>query len=492
MTTRPRVRPRLPWCRILSSALICVIVATGVGQAQTAKTLSDVNRVYLGSLGDGKGAAAMRLRLLKRLRAARKIQVVAKAHDADAILSGNGRIWTTGHVFIGVHPSPANSQPVLDGFLSADLQGEGGTILWSYLVTPNKFSVKPITDNLADQLVQELLKAVEQKIPETQPPAGKEASVPVSIYGAGATFPWPLYQKWFQSFEQRAPNVHIRYDPTGSQSGIQILTKGSVDFAGSDMPLPDQAMAQSRVKFLHFAAAMGAVVAIYNLKNLSHFLNFTPSTLAGIYLGAIKKWNDPAIRATNPGISLPASEIVVVHRSDGSGTTFVWSDFLSKVSADWKAKMGASSTIAWPAGRGAEQNEGVAALVRQTPNSIGYVELTYAIQHELPYAAVRNAAGNFLRADISTVSAAASGVTAENADFRFSITNAPGKYAYPLATFTWLLLPSEGDQTQKRSAVIEFLRWALTSGQMQCSGLGYAPLPSNLANQELQVLTNLK
>jgi len=315
-----------------------------------------------------------------------------------------------------------------------------------------------------------------------------------AIHGAGATFPWPLYQEWFESFQQKLPNVRIQYDPVGSESGIRLLTEGEIDFAGTDMPLSDEAMAQSKVRFLQLATVLGAVVPIYNVSKLDHPLNFTPAALSGIYLGKITRWNDPVIRASNPGASLPDSEIVVVHRSDGSGTTFAWTDYLSKVSPEWKQHVGgAAGSISWPVGRGAERNEGVAALVRQTPNSIGYVELIYAIQHELRFGAVRNAAGKFVKADLVSVTAAASGVAeAAKLDFRFSITNAPGKDAYPIATFTWLLLPAGTEQAPKRSAVLEFLRWALTSGQKECSGLGYAPLPAGVANQELQLINTLK
>lgn len=477
--------------RVLLSIAICILAAVGASRAGTAEALGRVRKVYVDSLGNGKGAAEMRARVSDRLRASQKLQVVTSPRDADAIVKGTGRIWATGYVSVGVHPSPANRQAVFDGFLSADVEGKGGATLWSYLVTPSKFSVKRITTDLADQFVQKLLNAIEQ---ETQTPAVEKSAASVSIHGAGATFPWPIYQKWFESYQHQTPNVHVSYDAIGSESGIRLLTEGGVDFAGSDMPLSDQTMAWSKVRFLHVASVLGAVVPIYNLNNVDHFLNFTPAALAGIYLGTIRRWNDPIIQASNVGVALPDSEIVVVHRTDGSGTTFVWADYLSKVSREWKERVGvAGTTIAWPVGQGAERNDGVAALVRQTPNSIGYVELIYAIQHELRYGAVRNAAGNFVKADLASVTAAAAGVAdSANSDFRVSITNAPGKDAYPIATFTWLLLSDEGQQNARRSAVVEFLRWALTSGQKQCSSLGYAPLPAAVANQELLVLNTLK
>jgi phosphate transport system substrate-binding protein len=365
--------------------------------------------------------------------------------------------------------------------------------MWSYLVTPGKFAFKPITNDLADQLVKKMLEVLG---PEAQ--AGPTLSLKVgvesvTVHGAGATFPWPLYKRWFESFGQRAPGVQIRYDPVGSESGIRQLTEHRTDFAASDMPLSDQTMAQSQLRVLHFASVLGAVVPIYNIKSADRRLNFTPKALAGIYSGSIKTWDDPVIKASNPGVALPHKEIVVVHRTDGSGTTFVWTDYLSKVDPEWKRRVGASTTVSWPVGVGAELNDGVAAMVRQTPDSIGYVELIYAIQHELSFGAVQNRAGNFIKADLSSVTAAAAtAADTANSDFRFSITNAPGKQAYPISTFTWLLLPAERKDSQKTAALVEFLRWILTSGQKQCASLGYAPLPSAVANKELQILDTVK
>jgi phosphate transport system substrate-binding protein len=482
---------------ILFCFLISALAIAALGQ--TTENLSQIKKVYVGSLGDGKGTAEMSARIAERLRASGRVNVMASADQADATIHGIGRIWTTGYTSIGVHPSRANREPVFDGFLSVNLDSKSGATLWSYLVTPSKFSVKRITNDLADQIVQKLLDALQHHTPETQAAAIPSSAEEISIHGAGATFPWPLYQKWFESYEQKAPNTRITYDPVGSESGIQRLSERSVDFAASDMPLSDQAMSQSSARFLHFASVLGAVVPIYNLANISRALNFTPEALAGIYLGTIKKWNDPVLRSSNPGVAFPDAEIVVVHRSDGSGTTFAFTDYLSKVSPQWKARFATpAATISWPAGQGAERNEGVATLVRQTPNSIGYVELIYAIQHELRFGAVRNAAGRYIKADLASVTAAAAGVGGSNSDFRFSITNASGKEAYPIATFTWLLLPAQTDSSQgaelsaKRLAVIEFLRWALTSGQKECSSLGYAPLPAAVANQELQALTTSK
>jgi phosphate transport system substrate-binding protein len=484
---------------MLLPIFLCSFVCAAASRAQTVESLSGIKRVYVGSLGEGRGAAAMRERLAQRLRTIRALQLVASVGDADAVLKGDGRIWTSGYQAVGAHPASASHVAVFDGFLSVELQNRSGVTLWSYLVSPSKYSVKRITSDLADQLVERLQYALAHPTPETRiAAAGADSgtapgNAAVAIHGAGATFPWPLYQKWFESFAAKQPNTRISYEPTGSENGAKLLSEGSVDFAGSDKPLSDEQMSQWNFKVRHFASVMGAVVPIYNLQNVNRALNFTPEILAGIYLGRINRWNDPTIRAANPGAALPDASIVVVHRSDGSGTTFVWSDYLAKVSAEWRERTGApNTTIRWSVGLGAAGSEGVATMVRERPNSIGYVELTYAIQNVLTYGAVRNAAGAFVRADLDSVTAAAADLSEPaSADFRWSITNTTGKSAYPIATFTWLLLPT-GEPSPKRKAEIEFLRWALTAGQKQAAGLGYAPLPASVANQELRVLDTLK
>jgi phosphate transport system substrate-binding protein len=251
-------------------------------------------------------------------------------------------------------------------------------------------------------------------------------------------------------------------------------------------------MSQTKTTFLHFAAVLGAVVPIYNLQSSDRNLNFTAETLAGIYLGTIKKWNDPRIRRSNRNAALPDSEIVVIRRSDGSGTTFVWTDYLSKVSSEWKGVVGAGTVVKWPVGAGVEGNEALAAMVQRTPNSIGYVELVYALRHQLSFGTVRNAAGQFVQADLSSVTAAAGGAAgAMTSDFRVSITNASGKDAYPISTFTWWLFPRELASGDKKPEFFELLQWVLTSGQKQCSALGYAPLPREIASRELQLLSTV-
>jgi phosphate transport system substrate-binding protein len=274
---------------------------------------------------------------------------------------------------------------------------------------------------------------------------------------------------------------------------LQLLAKGKVDFAASDVPAAQDGSAGLTPTLLRVTSVLGAVVPVYNLKGVNRSLNFTSDVLAGIYLGKIKKWNDPRIRASNKSAFLPDSDIAVIHRSDGSGTTFAWTDYLSKVDPDWKTAVGASTVIQWPVGAGAEGNDGVASIVQQTPNSIGYVELVYALRHRLDFGAVRNAAGEFVQADIASMSAAAVGTDGTtNSEPGVSITNAEAKGAYPIATFTWWLFPADLGGADKKAALLPILRWMLTTGQRQCSALGYAPLPSAIARRELQTLGELK
>src|SRR5579862_3440433 len=316
--------------------------------------------------------------------------------------------------------------------------------------------------------------------------AGSATLPAETINAAGATFPAPIYQKWFEAYRKAHPEVQINYQSVGSGAGIQQLTQGTVDFGASDMPMTDDQISKiTKFKVLHFPTVLGGVVPVYNLPGLSAELKFSGDTLAAVFLGKINKWNDAALKKDNPGANLPNEDITVVHRSDGSGTSFVWSDYFSKVSPEWKSKVGASTSVNWPVGLGGKGNEGVAGLVKQTPNSIGYVELIYAVQNKMSYGSVRNAAGTFVKADFNTVSEAAAGA-AKNMpdDFRVSITNAPGKNAYPISTFTWLLIPEKIEDSAKRKAIIGFLQWMMTSGQKEATSLSYAPLPQAVVMKE--------
>jgi phosphate transport system substrate-binding protein len=319
------------------------------------------------------------------------------------------------------------------------------------------------------------------------------AEVAAQINGAGATFPYPVYSKWFAEYNRLHPNVRINYQSQGSGAGIRQLTSRTVFFGASDQPMKDEQLAAAPGPILHFPTVLGAVVPVYNLPGVTQDLKFSGPVLADIVLGKIRKWNDPAIAALNPGVTLPATDITFVHRAEGSGTTFVWSDYLSKVSPEFKRTVGADSSLKWPVGVGGKGNEGVAGLVSQTPGSLGYVELIYALQNNIAYGAVQNTAGNFVKASIDSVTAAAAGAAASMpADFRVSITNAPGDDAYPIASFTWILLYQDPDDKAQARVMVDFMKWALTDGQAHARELGYAPLPRNVVDMELKALETIR
>jgi phosphate transport system substrate-binding protein len=317
-------------------------------------------------------------------------------------------------------------------------------------------------------------------------------SVPVraqNINAAGATFPYPIYSKWFDEYHKLHPNIQINYQSIGSGGGIAQLTAKTVDFGASDGPMTDDQLKQAGFKVLHFPTVLGAAVLTYNVPGVANDLKFSPEAIAGIYLGKITKWNDPALTGPNPGVKLPGDDIVVVHRSDGSGTTYIWSDYLSKVSPEWQMKVGKGTSVNWPVGLGGKGSEGVSGLIKQTPGSIGYVELIYAIQNNLPYGLVKNSSGGFIKASLEGVSAAAAGAAANMPDdFRVSITDAPGKAAYPISSFTWLLIPAQIQDAAKRDAIKGFLTWMMADGQQFCEGLAYSKLPKEVVAKEKKQL----
>lgn len=309
-----------------------------------------------------------------------------------------------------------------------------------------------------------------------------------TLTGSGATFPYPLYEKWFASFAKKAPDVTIDYRAVGSGSGIEALAKGEVDFAGSDIPLTNAQLAALPGKVRMIPTVMGGVVPVYHIEGVVEDVRFTPEALAGIYLGKITRWDDPALKAANRGIALPPRKIAVVHRSDRSGTTYVWTTWLSKVNGEWKTDVGAGDAVAWPVGTAGAGNEGVTQLVAQTPDSIGYVEFIYALQNRLSYGLVRNRAGRFVQADLTSVPAAAADFAdVIRDDFRRPIVDAPGANSYPIASFTFLLVPQEFKTPEKKKAMSDFLNWMLTSGQKQCAALGYAALPDVIAEKARQL-----
>ena len=304
-----------------------------------------------------------------------------------------------------------------------------------------------------------------------------------TLNGAGATFPYPMYSKWFSEYHTLHSDIEINYQSIGSGGGIRQVLAGTVDFGASDGPMTDEQLAQAKIKILHIPTVLGADVPAYNVPGVSGELKFTPEALANIFLGKITSWNDAAIAVANPGMKLPDVPIVVVHRSDGSGTTYIFTDYLSKVSSDWKSGPGKGTSVKWPVGLGGKGNEGVAGMIRQMPGSIGYIELIYAAQNKIPYGAVKNASGNFVKASLDSVTAAAGSMKSMPADFRVSITNASGKDSYPISSFTWLLIPVQAKDATKGKIISDFLNWMLDDGQKMTANLTYAPLPQNVVDK---------
>jgi phosphate transport system substrate-binding protein len=315
----------------------------------------------------------------------------------------------------------------------------------------------------------------------------------VKLTGAGATFPNPIYQKWFSEYGKVHSDVQINYQSIGSGGGIRQVSEGVVDFGASDGPMTDDQLATAKTKVLHFPTVLGSVVPAYNVPGVTGEIKFTPEALAGIFLGKINNWNDPAIAKVNPDIkNFPNQPIIIVHRSDGSGTTYIFTDYLSKVSSEWKDQVGRSTSVKWPGGIGGKGNEGVAGSIRQLSGSIGYVELIYAVQNKIPYGSVKNSSGVFMKASLDSTTAAAASAKTMPADFRVSITNAPGKDAYPISSFTWLLIPQSSKDPKKGQILNDFLTWMVNDGQKMVADLSYAPLPANVAEKVKAAIKQVK
>ncbi len=315
-------------------------------------------------------------------------------------------------------------------------------------------------------------------------------SAQMTINGAGATFPYPIYSKWFDEYAKVDPSVRFNYQSIGSGGGQKQILAQTVDFGASDGPMSDDNLAKAPGKLLHIPTVAGADVVAYNLPG-NPVLKLDPDAIAGVFLGQIKKWNDPKITALNPGIKLPDQDIVVVHRSDGSGTTYIWTDYLSKISSEWKQKVGTNTSVNWPTGLGGKGNEGVAGQIKQTPGALGYVELIYAVQNKMPYADVKNASGEFMKASLESITAAMATAQIPD-DFRFSMTNAPGKDAYPIAGATWLLVYEQQEDPMKGKKLVEFLKWAMKDGEKMARDLQYAPLPENVQERVLKRVDEIK
>jgi len=316
------------------------------------------------------------------------------------------------------------------------------------------------------------------------------------ITGAGGSFPAPIYSLWLDAFQKSHPGLQISYHPVGSGGGIRQILEGTADFGATDGPMSDRQLQTFKDSHgfgvLHFPTVLGAAVPAYNLAGNPE-LDFTPEILAGIYLGRITKWDDPILREANPKVTLPSATIIVLHRSEGSGTTYIWSDYLCRVSEVWRSKVGKGLSVNWPVGITARGNQGVAELIQKTPNSIGYLELSYAMQKKIAYGRVRNSSGNFIKADLASVAAAAAGVSVNAADdFRLAIANPPGKDAFPIASFSWLLIPARIPDSTKKKAIVDFLTWSLTEGQNMTQQLAYARVPAPIASKELAAIAQIQ
>ena len=314
-----------------------------------------------------------------------------------------------------------------------------------------------------------------------------------NLNGAGATFPYPIYSKWFSEYKQANSSVQINYQSIGSGGGIQQVTSGTVDFGAADVTMTDDQIAKAKVKVIAIPTVLGAVVPVYNVPGVNKDLNFSGDVIADIYLGKITKWNDGRIAKDNPGVSLPDKPILPVYRSEGSGTSFIFTDFLSKVNADFKSQVGAGAAVKWPTGIGQKGNEGVAGMVRQSPYSFGYVELIYAEQNKMSFGSVKNASGKFIKASTSGVTAAAAAAAKSMpADYRISITNAAGADSYPISSFTWLLIPTQSTDAAKTKALVGFLNWMLDHGEAEAASLSYAPLPKQVQDMVRKTIANIK
>jgi phosphate ABC transporter phosphate-binding protein len=451
--------------------------------AQPQPSAANVNSLFVDRFSGGSESATLRDSLVRHLSKS-GFHIAPARKDADAVIEGTGQVWVRGYITTNPRSPATNRQAVFAGYLSLEMVSPNGEPLWSCLVTPGKLVWNNIVDDLAGRAAKKLYDAAATMTRSSLSSDITPSTAQAALTGAGATFPAPLYKKWFEDFHQYHSQTQIQYAPTGSRLGIQKLVAGEIDFAGSDVWPERVASPETAAHLRRFATVLGAVVPIYNLGGITRDLRFTPTMLADIFLGRIKRWDDPEIVRWNKGLPLPDAEIVVVHRSDGSGTTWVWSDFLSKVSPAWSSKLGRGTTLDWPTGTGAAGNEGVTDLVKQTPNSLGYVEITYAIQNRLSFGSVRNSAGEFIRADSDSVAEAVNEIDVTS-NIPESITNPQAKDAYPIVSFTWLVAPEKLGNPDKEEAFEQVLKWILTSGQKDCAALGYVPLPRRVAERQL-------
>lgn len=435
----------------------------------------------------------MRRELTASLQRTRRFKLVLAPEQADLMLEGRGELWIRGYDSLSprARSNATAAEPVYAGFLSVKGRGRNGEVLWSYFAPPKRISFHDLKHDLVDQVVVNLLSEIDKGLDPTQTAVVQTGTVE-HLEGAGATFPFPIYQDWFTSFHLKYPNWLIHYSAIGSEAGLERLASNTVDFAGSDiLPEPQGSKPDDAVK--RFPSVGGAIVLTYNLPRFSGDLRLTGSMIAGIFSGAITKWNDPRLQEVNHKVSLPNATIRIVHRADGSGTTYAFTDYLSQVSETWKKRTGTGSRVMWPESLEAQGNEGVARSVAETPYAIGYVEFIYVFEHRLPLALVENARGRFMQPDLPSITAAAEAVAdSDNGPSKsLSIANSASAEAYPISTFSWILFRDQLPQG-KRTAMLRFIEWMLTFGQRECSSLGYAPLPKKMVIRELAAVRGLE
>lgn len=457
-----------------------------------ASSFAAPRRLYVEPFTTKEGSEKLREDVISDLRKLGSISLVSSESNADLILGGGGEIWIKGYRSLNPRSGrlPSNGTPVYAGFLSVELRNSKGETLWSYLATPGATS-EDVSKDLAKRISKRVVEVLEQ--PDAPARKATEPQPATSLTGAGATFPYPVYAKWFTNYKRENPSVEITYEAIGSEAGIRKLLQGEVDFGASDSSDAIRQIEPGEENhYLLFPSVIGAVVPIVNLPGVSGDILFTPEALAGIYLGKIKKWNDPILQRANRGVHLPDLDIVVVHRADGSGTSNAWTDYLSKTSPEWKAQVGSSLTPKWPVGRAANGNDGVAKLVKELGGSIGYVEYIYALQNHVSFGKVRNQNGEFVGASLESIEAAASKAIEIDDDFKVSLVNPPGADAYPIASYTWLVVPARIADEGKRNAIAHFLHWMLGPGQVQAAALGYVSLPKDVLNREEAAIARIR
>jgi phosphate transport system substrate-binding protein len=477
----------LKWILALSCCLSAAFAFARQGAAKRAP------RIYVEQFAEKEGGEKLRGNVTEELQKLNVLSLVSDEAKADFILGGGGEIWIRGYRSFSPRSElklPSNGTPIYGGFLSVELKNKQGVTVWSYLATPRSGSAD-ISRDVSRLIAKHLAEAINQL--ETSGQASTPAQSTVALSGAGATFPYPVYLKWFTNYRRENPGVEITYDAIGSEAGVRKLLAGTVDFGASDSPEAIHELAPAEESnYSLFPSVVGAVVPIVNLPGVPHDISFTPEALAGIFLGQITKWNDPVLRRSNPGLTLPDMKIVVVHRADGSGTSYAWTDFLSHTDPEWRSAVGSSLTPKWPTGREAPGNDGVAKLVKEVPDAIGYVEFIYALQNHIGYGKVRNQNGEFVEASLESIAAAVHHSMDIRDNFKTSIIDAPGAGSYPIASFTWFVVPTHIADASKRAALTVFLRWMLGPGQRQAAALGYLALPKEIVIKEEDAISGIQ